>query len=160
MEVQPQLVLLQKTLLNIEGLGRDLYPDLDLWKTAKPYIERWMKDQMGVTGMIKGMRTHLPKLLEKLPETPLLLHEVIQQTAQGKIQIREKSEEITELIETLQTGQRKTALWIVGGTLLVGAAVLVNESIPPYWLGASWLFWLSLGGGLVAWLRALAKNVR
>lgn len=160
MEVQPQLVLLQKTLLNIEGLGRDLYPDLDLWKTAKPYIERWMKEQMGVTGMIKGMRTHLPKLLEKLPETPLLLHEVIKQAAQGKIQIQEKSEEITELIETLHTGQAKTALWIVGGTLLVGAAVLMNESIPPYWLGASWLFWMSLGGGLLAWLRALVKSVR
>ena len=61
MEVQPQLVLLQKTLLNIEGLGRQLDPDLDLWKTAKPFIDRWMSEQVGVRALAKGVQTHFAK---------------------------------------------------------------------------------------------------
>ncbi len=74
MEVQPQLVLLQKTLLNIEGLGRQLDPDLDLWKTAKPFLDRWMSEQVGVRALVKGMRHHLPKVLEQAPELPSLIH--------------------------------------------------------------------------------------
>jgi ubiquinone biosynthesis protein len=158
MEVQPQLVLLQKTLLNIEGLGRDLYPDLDLWTTAKPFIERWMKDQVGLTGMVRGMRTHLPRLLEKLPETPLLLHDVIRQASRGNLKVNERSDELTKLIETLQRNQRRNALWIVGGTLLIAATVLVNEPIAPLWLGASWVFWAALSMGMAAWLLALFKR--
>ena len=68
MEVQPQLVLLQKTLLNIEGLGRELYPDLDLWQTAKPFLERWMSEQVGVRAFFKSLRNNLPLWGEKLPE--------------------------------------------------------------------------------------------
>ena len=67
MEVQPQLVLLQKTLLNIEGLGRQLDPDLDLWKTAKPFLERWMNEQVGPRAFIKGLKDNLPQTLEQLP---------------------------------------------------------------------------------------------
>ena len=74
MEVQPQLILLQKTLLNIEGLGRQLDPDLDLWKTAKPFLDRWMSEQVGVRALVKGMRKHLPKVLEEAPELPSLVH--------------------------------------------------------------------------------------
>ncbi|MFN2348761.1 MAG: ubiquinone biosynthesis regulatory protein kinase UbiB, partial [Thioalkalivibrio sp.] len=77
MQVQPQLVLLQKTLLNIEGLGRQLYPELDLWKTAKPFIERWMDEQVGLRAMIRGARKHLPRILEKLPEMPELLQQAL-----------------------------------------------------------------------------------
>ena len=70
MEVQPQLVLLQKTLLNIEGLGRQLYPDLDLWSTAKPFMERWMAERYGPTGLIRNVREHGDELLEALPALP------------------------------------------------------------------------------------------
>lgn len=74
MEVQPQLVLLQKTLLNIEGLGRQLDPELDLWKTAKPFLDRWMSEQVGMRALVKGMRKNLPKVLEQTPELPTLIH--------------------------------------------------------------------------------------
>ncbi len=67
MEVQPQLALLQKTLLNIEGLGRQLYPELDLWKTAKPFFERWMEEQVGPASMLTALQENIPHLLEKLP---------------------------------------------------------------------------------------------
>lgn len=73
MEVQPQLVLLQKTLLNIEGLGRQLYPDLDLWTTAKPFMERWIEARYGPMGTLRRFADRLPDLLEQLPQLPDLL---------------------------------------------------------------------------------------
>ncbi|WP_116963885.1 ubiquinone biosynthesis regulatory protein kinase UbiB [Fastidiosibacter lacustris] len=77
MSVQPQLVLLQKTLLNIEGLGRDLYPDLNLWATAKPFLEKWMKTRVGWQGFIKRSMKSLPELSERLPDMPELLFELL-----------------------------------------------------------------------------------
>jgi ubiquinone biosynthesis protein len=73
-EVQPQLVLLQKTLLNIEGLGLQLDPELDLWKTAKPWLERWMSEQVGWRGLLKSLRTEAPNYATVLPQLPRLLH--------------------------------------------------------------------------------------
>jgi ubiquinone biosynthesis protein len=73
-EVQPQLVLLQKTLLNIEGLGLQLDPELDLWKTAKPWLERWMSEQIGWRGFIKSLRAEAPNYATVLPQLPRLLH--------------------------------------------------------------------------------------
>ena len=74
MEVQPQLVLLQKTLLYVEGLGRQLYPQLDLWQTAKPFLENWMQEQMGFKAFIKESKKNLPYWLEKSPQIPELVH--------------------------------------------------------------------------------------
>jgi ubiquinone biosynthesis protein len=73
-EIQPQLVLLQKTLLNIEGLGRQLDPELDLWKTAKPFLERWMNEQMGWRALVKNLQTEAPKWASLLPQLPRLAH--------------------------------------------------------------------------------------
>jgi ubiquinone biosynthesis protein len=81
MEVQPQLVLLQKTLLNIEGLGRQLYPDLDLWSTAQPYLEKWMRERMAPLGMLKSLKNNIPDWLEQTPEMPQLLHDAIKQVS-------------------------------------------------------------------------------
>ena len=76
-EIQPQLVMLQKTLLNIEGLGRELDPDLDLWKTAKPYLERWMSEQLGWRGLLAAMRREAPGWATMLPELPRLAHRAL-----------------------------------------------------------------------------------
>jgi ubiquinone biosynthesis protein len=73
-EVQPQLVLLQKTLLNVEGLGLQLDPELDLWKTAKPWLERWMSEQIGWRGFVKALRAEAPNYAILLPQLPRLLH--------------------------------------------------------------------------------------
>lgn len=78
MEVQPQLVLLQKTLLAVEGLGRQLYPDLDLWETAKPFLEKWLKQQMGPKMALKKLRENVPFLVEHLPHLPRMVHDVLQ----------------------------------------------------------------------------------
>jgi ubiquinone biosynthesis protein len=77
MEVQPQLLLLQKTLLNIEGMGRELYPDLDLWATARPFLEKWMREQVGLKGLWRRFKTQLPLISERLPEVPELLYELL-----------------------------------------------------------------------------------
>lgn len=76
-EVQPQLVLLQKTLLNIEGLGRQLDPDLDLWKTAKPYLERWMSEQIGWRGFVQQLKTEVPRYSKLLPQLPRLAQQAL-----------------------------------------------------------------------------------
>jgi len=73
-EVQPQLVLLQKTLLNVEGLGRQLDPDLDLWTTAKPFLERWMHEQVGLRGLLQRLKKEAPRYAKLLPELPRLIH--------------------------------------------------------------------------------------
>ncbi len=81
MEIQPQLVLLQKTLLNVEGLGRQLDPDLDLWKTAKPYLERWMSEQLGWRGLLRALKNEAPHWAVLLPQLPRLAHQALTQRA-------------------------------------------------------------------------------
>ncbi|WP_344807403.1 ubiquinone biosynthesis regulatory protein kinase UbiB [Allohahella marinimesophila] len=98
MEVQPQLVLLQKTLVHIEGLGRTLYPELDLWQTAQPYLERWMKSRIGPPGLLQAMRERLPEWLEHSPEMPELVYNALQNIAGGSgvgghLQYRERQEQ-------------------------------------------------------------------
>jgi ubiquinone biosynthesis protein len=78
-EIQPQLVLLPKTLLNIEGLGRQLDPDLDLWSTAKPFLETWMLQQVGPQKLINELRDQAPRYAKVLPDLPLLLHQYLRQ---------------------------------------------------------------------------------
>ena len=80
-EIQPQLVLLQKTLLNIEGLGRQLDPDLDLWTSAKPFLERWMVEQVGWRGLLERLSKEAPRYSQMLPELPRLVHQALQRQA-------------------------------------------------------------------------------
>ena len=84
-EIQPQLVMLQKTLLNIEGLGRDLDPDLDLWKTAKPYLERWMSTQMGWRGFVRNLKQEIPRWANLLPQLPRLTHRLLAEDRTGEL---------------------------------------------------------------------------
>lgn len=82
MEVQPQLVLLQKTLLYVEGVGRQLYPQLDLWKTAKPFLESWIKDQVGIPALVRAFKDKAPFWIERMPEIPELVYQSLQQSKQ------------------------------------------------------------------------------
>lgn len=84
-EIQPQLVLLQKTLLNIEGLGRDLDPELDLWKTAKPHLERWMAEQVGLPGLWRAIKQEAPYWASTLPQLPRLVHRVLAEDRLGAL---------------------------------------------------------------------------
>ena len=83
-EIQPQLVLLQKTLLNIEGLGRQLDPELDLWQTAKPFLERWMDEQIGWRGLVNHLKREAPQWAALLPQLPRLAHQALTQAAAAR----------------------------------------------------------------------------
>ncbi len=113
-EIQPQLVLLQKTLLNIEGLGRDLDPDLDLWATAKPFLEKWMMQQVGPQKLIEQLKAQAPRYAKLLPDLPILLHQFLQR----------KGSESDKLTQELLAEQRRTNRLLQGlVTALIGFAL-------------------------------------
>jgi ubiquinone biosynthesis protein len=121
MEVQPQLALLQKTLLNVEGLGRQLYPDLNLWETAKPFLESMMKKQLGLRSFFKTLRANLPSYLKILPQLPMLLAERVEQQ-------REHGQLLLILEKELKANRaiQKKMLWVMGGLVLMLVLVLVH----------------------------------
>ncbi|MFO8153722.1 ubiquinone biosynthesis regulatory protein kinase UbiB [Thioalkalivibrio sp.] len=147
MEVQPQLVLLQKTLLNIEGLGRQLYPQLDLWTTAKPFIERWMSEQVGVRAFLRSAERHLPKMLVQLPELPIRLQEALDAERQRARRDAALRAEVQELRRLLQRDARRRLEAFAGLGLLLGAGVMTQMQAVPQWLGLAWPAWpLGLAG--------------
>lgn len=118
-EIQPQLVLLQKTLLNVEGLGRQLDPELDLWSTAKPFLERWMNDQIGWRGLWTRLKNEAPRYAQYLPELPRLVHQALQPKPVAE----------QRMLEALLTEQRRTnrllqAIICAGFGFLLGALVV------------------------------------
>ncbi|MGC9401838.1 ubiquinone biosynthesis regulatory protein kinase UbiB [Vibrio genomosp. F10] len=142
MEVQPQLVLLQKTLLYIEGLGRQLYPQLDLWETAKPFLEKWMMQQVGPQAVINAVKDRAPFWAEKLPELPELLYDSLKQ---GK--------NINQKMETFYQGYRQSKrqqatgrfLFGIGATLIVCSSILLSSAYEQLSLASGlggFTFWL------------------
>jgi len=125
MEVQPQLVLLQKTLLNIEGLGRDLYPELDLWKTAKPFLENWFRRQVGPQAVYHKLRGHLPEWAAQWPEMPGLVHDALHQLATGKLDMRMDSREFDKLRHELRRNRQRTVAALAGTGLILSASLLL-----------------------------------
>ena len=151
MEVQPQLVLLQKTLLSIEGLGRELYPDLDLWQTAKPYLERWMSEQVGRRALLKGLKENLPLWAEKLPEMPGLVHRALIRLEELPAQRERQLLELAELRRELRAGKRQVLTAITGAALLISGGLVYGLVWPGQ---ATLLSALFAGGGLAALLLA------
>lgn len=136
MEVQPQLVLLQKTLLNIEGLGRQLYPELDLWKTAKPPLERWMKERMGAMAFVNKFRDNLPRWAEQLPELPGKVHKLIERVNSGEIEVRLHHQELDQIRQELRRANRRNFHAVVGAALIISAALLMGlDGLHPVMLG-------------------------
>lgn len=126
--IQPQLTLLQKTLLNVEGLGRQLDPDLDLWKTAMPFLERWMKDQIGFGALKRAFRKESERWAQTLPQIPRLVHQALSHSAS------DHSTELLQRITELQASHRRMrqGLWIVTGLLLAllsVAGLALNQMI-------------------------------
>jgi ubiquinone biosynthesis protein len=123
MHVQPQLVLLQKTLLNIEGLGRQLYPELDLWQTAKPFLEKWFQERMGPKAKLSQFMSHFPELAEQLPEVPSLLYKALDNAAYAKQTSEAQTRELAELRKQIEANHQTTLWTILVGAAMVGAAI-------------------------------------
>ena len=113
-EIQPQLVLLQKTLLNVEGLGRQLDPELDLWNTAKPFLERWMHQQVGWEGLVERLKNEAPRYVQLLPDLPRLIHQALQPRAATEQRV----------LETLLTEQRRTQRWLLVAVSLMSGVLI------------------------------------
>ena len=157
MEVQPQLVLLQKTLLNIEGLGRMLYPELDLWSTAKPFMERWLAEQVGPRAFVRRLKENAPQMSEQLPEIPRLAYQVLEKAAEGELHLQWESRELRRLHRTLQRQQKRQQGLLTGGILFLGGILLGGQGSPL--LDAHLLPWAS-GGLSLAGLLLLTRNLR
>ena len=156
MPVQPQLVLLQKTLLNIEGLGRRLYPELDLWQTAKPYLERWMSEQVGYHAFVQGMKRELPQLGAILPDMPRLVHAWLEHAAQDANTRKHEIETLKQLRRDFNRTQRRHYFAVVGSILVLGALVVsaLDGYAPVMIANVPVLGWFA--GGIGAALLALS----
>ena len=161
MEVQPQLVLLQKTLLTVEGLGRQLYPDLDLWQTAKPFLENWMKKQFGIRALIRNVKTHFPIWSDRLPDLPEAVYNIAHywQSETHYLKHQQSKERLTHR-ELLKKRNRHLVRKIIGATLLLGAACLffISPNTPDVY---EWILShnVAIGGfSAIAALYFLLKN--
>jgi ubiquinone biosynthesis protein len=125
MEVQPQLVLLQKTLLNIEGLGRQLYPELDLWATAKPFMERWMAKQIGPRAFVERITASLPGLSEHLPQLPPLVFKLLQDAERGRLAVEWRSTELQRIHRDLRVGNQRLIGALAAGSCILGGVLLL-----------------------------------
>ncbi len=129
MEVQPQLVLLQKTLLNIEGLGRSLYPDLDLWQTAKPFMEDWITQQHSMENFTESLKDKMPQMLEIIPEIPQMILDHIHHNKEQNQLIQQQNLELQRLQKEIKSNRSRTATLIYGATLIITGAIVANASM-------------------------------
>jgi ubiquinone biosynthesis protein len=131
MEIQPQLILLQKTLFNIEGLGRELYPQLDLWKTARPVLRRWMDEQVGPRALLDSVRENVPQIRETMRELPGVIRLLTEQAAKGQVSFNVRSLELDEINRRLERRQQQRFWLGIGSTAFVsGVLILCFEAAP------------------------------
>lgn len=143
-EIQPQMILLHKTLFNIEGLGRQLYPQLDLWKTAHPVLKRWMDEQVGGRAVLKDLRENLPQFRDAMRELPGIIQQLGEQASEGRIKFDLQSPELRRIQEQLATQQRQR-YWLTAAATAVfsGTLILTLGSFPE-------LAWALLAAGAFA----------
>jgi ubiquinone biosynthesis protein len=144
-EIQPQLLLLQKTLVNVEGVGRELYPELDLWKTARPVLRRWMDEQVGVRAVLGDLKDNLPQLREALRELPGAVRLLADQAARGRLVVGVRAPALAGMDRELALARRQR-FWLALGFTGVVSGVLVLA------LTTAWTGWLLLfAGGAALW---------
>jgi len=143
-EVQPQMILLHKTLFNIEGLGRQLYPELDLWKTAHPVLKRWMDEQVGGRALLKDVRENLPQLRDAMRELPQILRQLGEQASDGQIRFDIQSPELGKIRSQLGE-QRRQRYWLtVAATAVIAGTLVLTLGALPF------LGWSLMAGGALA----------
>jgi ubiquinone biosynthesis protein len=126
MNVQPQLVLLQKTLLNIEGLGRQLYPELDLWQTAKPFLEDWFHERFGVKAKFNQLVKQLPEFAGQTPELPSLIYKALNNAATAQQRAELQRQELALLRQQMQMNHQTTIFAIISSALIIALAIILR----------------------------------
>ena len=157
--LQPQLILLQKTLLNIEGVGRQLDPQLDIWAVAKPVLERILLERYSPQRAVQELRKRLPEIMTHAPDMPRLVHAWLKQQVEGKHELALRSRDLNELAQTMKGMQRRIVAAILGTGLLIVAAVLYGfEAAGPSILAIPASSWIAGLGGLWALLAAWPRR--
>ncbi len=134
-QVLPQFILLEKTLIYVEGLGRQLYPELDIWRIGRPLLENWIKEQMGVEALLQYFKHQLPSWLEQLPQLPQLAHETVQQLKTQQQLTLQQSQELIRMQHRLAQRQRKDSIRLLLGV----AALLAAMTLTPTAMHYNWL---------------------
>jgi ubiquinone biosynthesis protein len=145
MEVQPQLLLLYKTLLNIEGLGRSLYPDLDLWATAKPYLEKLAKEKYSFKSSLNKFSDQLPQIVSELPEIPMLVINALKQIESGALKTKNSKKQTEAIVIQLKENASKQRSSFIAISFLLVSAFLATQSVWAWAIPSSILsiiFWL------------------
>jgi ubiquinone biosynthesis protein len=134
MRVQPQLILLQKTLFNIEGLGRQLYPELDLWKTAQPVLSEWMRERTRPRTILKEIRAHLPDALMTLRQVPQILQTAVREAAEGTAPAMDVRRMVELRAEIRLSAARRDAA-IAAGALWLSGLIWLVQTTQYHWFG-------------------------
>jgi ubiquinone biosynthesis protein len=146
-QIQPQLLLLQKTLFNIEGLGRQLYPELDIWQTASPVLRQWMRDRVSPKNLLRELRRGWPDALEILKALPPLTKRLVERAQDGELKLSVDSRELNRLRHEWTAQLRRSDCIAIGAALMLGGILWMGLRLQPHVLG------LVLGGiGLCVWL--------
>ena len=147
MRIQPQLILLQKTLLNIEGLGRDLHPELDIWQTAAPILREWMRDRLSPRAQLRQFRDHLPALVEVVQALPPLMKVAVQRLQDGALHIGAQPEDIERLRKEIRASEKRRNATLMAITLALGGFLWLDpESVasglaPLLLIAAALVYW-------------------
>jgi ubiquinone biosynthesis protein len=145
-QMQPQLLLIQKTLLQIEGVGRQLYPDLDLWETAQPLLRQWMHERYSVRSMLKEARTQLPEFLYTLRKMPQLVQSAMQRAADGRLSLQVETRGLDKLRQEIRNDARRRDVTLICAVALLGGIFWLALHRDPVWPGIALL--ISSGIGL------------
>jgi ubiquinone biosynthesis protein len=145
--IQPQLILLQKTLLDVEGLGRDLYPDLDVFKIAGPIMRDWQREKLSGRALVENARAQLPEIFTSLQALAPLVRSAVQRAQDGRLRLAVEAPEINALRSEIKRTNRRRDRVSVAAVLLLGGIVWAALGREPLWagwalgaVGTAWLF--------------------
>ena len=137
MEIQPQLLLLEKTFLHIEGIGRQLYPQLDLWDTAKPFLERWLSEQLGMRALVNGFKKNLPYIAEHLPDLPQLAFKALHRIANDELSYQLDEKQLDSIRREIRNANRRSIRAVIGATFVISGSIILGlDGIAPIMVGS------------------------
>jgi ubiquinone biosynthesis protein len=145
-QIQPQLLLLQKTLLNVEGLGRQLYPELDIWHTASPVLRRWMRDRVSPRNVLRELRRGWPDALEIMKALPPLTKRLVEQAQDGQLRVPVDTSALEAMRREVSLQARRSDRIVIGAALMLGGVLWLGLRLDPRLLGV-----VFAGVGLGIW---------
>jgi ubiquinone biosynthesis protein len=157
MQVQPQLILLQKTLLNIEGLGRELYPELDLWETAQPILKQWMRERIGPRAVVKQLWAQLPDTVEALKKLPQIFQTAVREASEGRLRLTVEHAGMLELRRELKDSDMRRDIALAAGALWLSGSVWLTAAQHYRWLGG---LQMAAAVASLAWYRSSSRQIK